>query len=158
MSETDLGGFLEAAGRSLADAQGGLAGEAAEVTTAMAISEADLEIKATVGRTPEGAVVVQPVSTSDVRAGAIAPGLVSTLRIRYVALAGEPALAAGPAPVRPKADVIEEVRRRPDVAALDKILDGLVVDAVYVPPTRRWLVTARDREERLVREVLIPDV
>jgi len=151
----DLTGFLEAAGRSLADAQGALAGEVVDIPTAVAISEAELEVKATVDRGPAG-LVVEPVSTEAVLRGGITPGMLSTLRIRYVAVT-EDTLTAPSRPVRAPDTVIGEVRKREDVIALDTILGGLRYEAVFVPVTGRWLVTARDPEERLVREVVVPD-
>ena len=57
----DLKGFLEAAGRSLADAQGALAGDVADIPAAVAISEAELEVKATM-EGAQGSVVLQPVT------------------------------------------------------------------------------------------------
>lgn len=157
MAETgaDLGGFLEAAGRSLADAQGSLAGDVADIPAAVAISEAELEVKAAVGRRADGTLELETISTQDMRRGSITPGLLSTVRVHYVAVAAD-TLTTAP-PNRTPEDVIDGVRDRDDVAVLDKILGGLVYDAVFVPAGKRWLVTARDAEQRLVREVLVPD-
>ena len=49
-ANADLGGFLEAAGRSLVDAQGSLTGDLVDLPPAVAISEAELELKAAVVR------------------------------------------------------------------------------------------------------------
>lgn len=152
----DLSGFMEAAGRSLADAQGALTGEAVDVPAAMAISEAELEVKAAVVRRADGGVSLETISTADMRSGGIAPGLVSTLRIQYVAVAGDSVLAPSEQPKQTPKDVIDGVRGREDVAVLDKILGGLEFEAIYLPG-RRWLVTAKDPEQRLVREILVPD-
>jgi hypothetical protein len=156
MADADLAGFLEAAGRSLADAQAALAGAETTVPQAMAISEADLEVKATIAR-EAGAIRLEPISTADLRRGGIESGLLSTVRIHYVAVAPEALVAGAGAPARTPEDVIGEVKERPDVAALDRILAGLRFEAVFLPPTSRWLVVARDAENRLVREVLVPD-
>jgi hypothetical protein len=153
---TDLTGFLEAAGRSLADAQGALSGELVDVPTAVAISEAELEVKATVDR-GAGGVVLEPVSTETALKGGITPGVLSTLRIRYVAVTEDTVSPPSQRPTRDPGSVIGEVQKREDVAALDKILGGLQFQAVFVPATKRWLVTARDPEDRLVREVVVPD-
>jgi hypothetical protein len=153
----DLTGFLEAAGRSLADAQGALAGEVADVPAAVAISEAELEVKATVDRS-DGAVVLQPVTSQDARQGAITPGMLSTMRIRYVAVTEDTLVAPSEQPTRSAETVIKEVSAREDVVALDKILGGLTYEAVFVPGTQRWLVTAKDPEQHLVREVVVQDV
>jgi hypothetical protein len=53
--------------------------------------------------------------------------------------------------------VVDEVRSREDIARLDKILGGLTYEAIFVPTTRRWLVTATDPDDRLVRHVVVPD-
>lgn len=157
MAETgaDLGGFLEAAGRSLADAQGSLARDVADIPAAVAISEAELEVKAAVERRADGTLALETISAQDMRQGNITPGLLSTLRVHYVAVAPD-ALSAD-SPSRTPKDVIDGVRGREDVVVLDKILGGLAYDAVYVPAGKRWLVTARDAEQRLVREILVPD-
>ena len=152
----DLTGFLEAAGRSLADAQGALSGELVDLPTAVAISEAELEVKATVDRSAAG-VLLQPVSTAAVLKGGITPGVLSTLRIRYVAVTEDTVAPPSQRPSRDAGSVIGEVQKREDVVALDQILGGLRFEAVFVPATRRWLVTARDPEARLVREVVVRD-
>ena len=153
----DLRGFMEAAGRSLAEAQGALAGEIVDVPTAVAISEAELEVKAAVVRRADGVMALETISTADMRSGGIAPGLVSTLRLQYVAVTADSAVAPSEQPTKTPGDVIAGVKRREDVAVLDKILGGLLYEAIYVPGRRRWLVTAKDAEQRLVREVLVPD-
>jgi len=158
--EAELGGFLEAAGRSLGDAQRQLTGAEADPTvpTTMAISEVALEVKATLEQAPSGAVALRPVSSDDARAGGIAPELLSTVRVRYVAVADETGGGAqAPRPARSEAAAIEEVRRRDDVAALDLILGGLEFDATFVPEAGRWLVQASDDQGRVVREVVVSD-
>jgi hypothetical protein len=153
----DLAGFLEAAGRSLADAQGALAGDVADIPAAVAISEAELEVKATM-EGAQGSVVLQPVTSQDARQGAITPGMLSTVRIRYVAVTEDTLVAPSERPTRSAETVIKEVSAREDVAVLDKILGGLTYEAVFVPGTQRWLVTAKDPEQHLVREVVVADV
>lgn len=159
MPETgaDLSGFLEAAGQSLAAAQGSLAGELVDIPPAVAISETELEVKAAVVRRPDGVVALETISTQDMRAGNITPGLLSTVRVQYVAVAADTVVPPSEQPTRTPREVIDGVRGRQDVAALEKILGGLAFEAIYVPARRRWLVTAKDPEERLVREVLVPD-
>jgi hypothetical protein len=154
--EAELGGFLEAAGRSFTDAQGALSGDVVDLPPAVAIAEAELELKAAVQRRGDGAVVLETISTADMRSGAITPGLLSTIRVQYVAVAADTLTAPSQQPSRTPKDVIDDVRKRSDVAALDRILGGLRYEAVPVPG-KRWLVTARDDEDRLVREVLVAD-
>ena len=155
-SGADLRQFLESAGRSLAEAQGSLAGEVADIPTAVAISEAELEVKATLER-QDGEVVLQPVSGDAARQGGISPGVVSTVRIRYVAVGEDTLVAPSEQPTRTPDKVVEEVSSREDVARLDKILGGLRYEAAFVPTTKRWLVTARDPDDRVVRQVVVPD-
>lgn len=155
-SEAELGGFLEAAGKSFSDAQGALAGELIDLPPAVAIAEAELELKAAVQRRTDGTVVLETISTQDMRSGAITPGLLSTIRVQYVAVAADTVAAPSQQPTRTPKDAIDDVRGREDVAVLDRILGGLRYEAVLVPG-KRWLVTARDADERLVREVLVPD-
>jgi hypothetical protein len=153
----DLGGFLEAAGRSLADAQGTLADGVADIPAAIAIAEAELEVKAAVTRRTDGTLQLETLSAQDMRSGTITPGLLSTVRVQYVAVAADTLAAPSQQPIRAPKDVIDDVRVRDDVAVLDRILGGLVFDAVYVPSGRRWVVTAKDEEQRIVREILVPD-
>ena len=155
-SEAELGGFLEAAGKSFTDAQGALSGEVVDLPPAVAIAEAELELKAALQRRSDGTVVLETISTQDMRSGAITPGLLSTIRVQYVAVAADTVAAPSQQPARTPKDVIDDVREREDVAVLDRILGGLRYEAVFVPG-KRWLVTARDPEERLVREILVPD-
>lgn len=153
----DLGGFLEAAGRSLADAQGTLADGVADIPAAIAIAEAELEVKAAVTRRTDGTLQLETLSAQDMRSGTVTPGLLSTVRVQYVAVAADTLAAPSQQPTRAPKDVIDDVRARDDVAVLDRILGGLVFDAVYVASGRRWLVTAKDEEQRVVREILVPD-
>jgi len=159
MPETgaDLGGFLEAAGRSLVDAQDSLAGGLVDIPPAVAISEAGLEVKAAMVRRADGAVALELISAQDMRSGNITPGLLSTVRVQYVAVAADTVVPPSEQPTKTPKDVIDGVRSREDVAALDKILGGLVFEASFVAGQRRWLVTAKDAEQRLVREVIVPD-
>ena len=150
----DLRGFLEAAGRSLGEAQGALAGEVLAQRPVVAISDAELDIKAVLDAGADGKLALQTVSAADVRQGGIDPALLSSVRIRYVAVAGEPAAVA---PTRRPAEVVEEVRARPDVLRLTEILGDLQMEATFVPERRSWLVTALDPQGRLVREVVLPD-
>lgn len=149
----DLRGFLEAAGRSLSEAQGELVGEAIR-TPALAISNAELEVKAAVAQKADGTLSLQTVSVEDLRRGGIDASLLSLLRVSYVAMASE---AASPPPVRNPVDIVKDIRQRPDIASLENILGPLDVDPVFVPDRGRWLVAVRDPTGRLVREVTLSD-
>lgn len=155
--EADLGGFLEAAGRSLAEAQGTLGAGITGIPAAVAISTAELEVKAAVSRTAEGALQLETLSRDDIRSGAIPAGVLSTVRVQYVAVTPDTLAPPSKQPSRTPEAVIGAVRRRDDVVALDRILGGLSFRAAYVPTSERWVVTAVDAQQRIVREVLVPD-
>jgi hypothetical protein len=156
--EAPLGGFLEAAGRSLGDAQRRLAegAEAAGLPTAIAIDEVELEVKATLEGSGEE-VALRPVSSEEARAGAIAPAMLSTLRVRYVATAEDAAAAPSGRPRRTAEEVIDAAREREDVAALEEALGRLELEAAFIPDAGSWLVRATDPEGRVVRELVVPD-
>jgi hypothetical protein len=129
----------------------------ADFSAAVAISEAELEVKVAVSRTGDGKLAVETLSAEDMRSGTITPGLLSTVRVQYVAVPADTLSAPSQQPTRAPSDVIANVREREDVVALDRILGGLSFDAVFVASGSRWLVTAMDAERRVVREVLVPD-
>lgn len=149
---SDLRDFLEAAGASLGDAQGSLTAGTG-LPTAMALSEAELEVKAAVQHSAAG-VQLRTLTSDEVARGAVQPAAVSTVRVRYVAVAGEP---AGGAPSKSADTVIRTVRRDADLKRLEKILGGLDYTAGFEPSSGSWVVRALDADGRLVREVLIAD-
>jgi hypothetical protein len=154
-----LGRFVEAAGQSLGEAQRQLLREETDPSapTSMAISEVELEVKATFeGERPEE-VRLRPISASDARSGGVPAETVSTVRVRYVALAEEDSGEGEGGPERSREAVIEEVRARADVDTLDRALGGLAFTAAFVAAAGSWLVQAKDRRDRVVREVVVPD-
>ncbi len=154
-NEADLRGFLEAAGRSLTEAQGALGGGLEQRPAALVIANAELEVKTALKADSGGGLTVQPISAEDLARANIDAAALSTVRVSFVATA--PDLTAQSAPARQPEEVADEVRKRPDVAQLDRILGGLTVDAIYIPRSQRWLVTAQDPKGRVVREVVLPD-
>lgn len=156
-SEADLQAFLEMAGRSLADAQGTL-GSGTTLQTELVLANAELEAKVTLRTDSSGKLSVQPVSATDLKLAQFNSAGISTLRVSFVATAGEaPPGTPLNAPVRKPAEVVEDVRKRPDVAALEKILGPLAIETTFVPQAQRWVVTAKDPKGRLVRETILPD-
>jgi hypothetical protein len=151
----DLREFSEAAGASLAGAQGELTGGGTALPSRMAIADAELELKAVIERAPDGKIGIHLIPVADVRSGQVESSALSTIRLRFVAVADE--RLAGDEPKRSAAEAIEEVRSRRDIAGLAGALGELSFDAVRVPEADRWLVTARDPEGRLVREVVVAD-
>lgn len=153
-NEADLRAFLEETGRSLTGAQQSLAGAEAAAPLNIVVSQVELEVKAALQKGEDGSLGLQLISASDVRAGSLAPELISTIRANFMA-SPEPAPSA--TAKLAKDDVVAAFRRREDVAALDKAVRGLTIDATFLPERKRWLVTARDPEGRLAREALVPD-
>jgi hypothetical protein len=157
--EAELGAFLDTVGRSFSEAQDAL-GEGLDLPTSFVIANAELEVKAAVSVDAAGRTVVHTLSAQDLYRGGIDPGVLSTVRVGFAVTPREVA-PEGPLrmerPKRQPEDVIADLRRRPDVAALAKILGELAIQATYVPQGRRWLVVARDAQGRLVREAIVPD-
>ena len=154
--EADLRQFLETAGRSLADAQGALAGEVVDIPTAVAISEAELEVKATLDR-KDGSVILQPVTAMRHARAGFPRAWCRRFEFATSLWRRTRSLAPSERPSQTPEKVVDEVRSREDVARLDKIMGGLTYEAGFVPSTKRWVVTARDQEDRPVRHVLVPD-
>lgn len=155
-----LQAFLEAAGQSLAGAQGTL-GAPANLDSELVLASAELEAKVALKTDASGLLVVQPLSSQDLLLKGLTAEGISTLRVAFVATAGESTAeaAAGTTstPTRSRDAIIDSLRERADVAAVDKILGGLTFDATFVPPQQAWVVTARDRAGRIVRNEVVED-
>ena len=156
-SAADLKVFLEGAGRSLTEAQGTLTAST-DLQTTLVMASAELEAKVALKTDAQGRLSVEPLSSQDLLAK-INAGAISTLRVSYIATAPETApgkpLPAGP--VRKPGDVVADVKARPDVTALEGILGELTYETVFVPESKRWLVTAIDPKGRVVREAILLD-
>jgi hypothetical protein len=157
INEADLQAFLEMAGRSLTDAQGTLS-TGVDVKSDLVIANAELEAKVALKADSGGRLSVEPVSLRELqRISANAAGL-STVRVNFVATAREatPGVAFT-RPARQPSEVVAEVRQRQDVSNLESILGALKIETVFEPRTQRWVVTAHDARNRLVREMILPD-
>lgn len=154
-AEAKLQQFLESAGRSLSEAQRSL-GDADGGATMM-LSTAEIEVKAAVSADARGVMSLQPVSVSHIGRGSIDAGVLSTVRLSFVATQPEAESSAHPAPKRNFNELITEIRRRDDVARLEKILGDLTFSASFVPARQLWVVTARDADEHVVRELIMSD-
>ena len=152
MAGPTMGDFIAAAGESLIDAQSGLTEDA--VRARMAVSEARLDARVALDATGEQ-IRLQTISLADINSGAVESSALSTVRLDFVAVAGE-AEGGGTPPQRNRTDVIGELAGRADVNTLDKILGGLTYEATYVSDQRRWVVIARAGDE-IVRESIISD-
>jgi hypothetical protein len=100
---------------------------------------------------------LQPVSVSHIARGGIDAGVLSTIRLQFVATQSEAGPSTHPAPKRDFNDLVTELHRREDVARMEKILGELTFSASFVPAKRLWVVTARDADEHVVREVIMSD-
>ena len=152
-----LGDFLKLAGSSISEAQAAIA--PLDQPTQLVIGNAEVEAKVTMETTPKGGMAVHTISSSDIRRSGLNPGVLSTVRINYVATASEPkGIEPSVKPARKDlAAVIAEVSRQPDVENLSKILGPLEYRTTFVPDQNRWLVVAHDAKGRLIRETIVPD-
>ena len=74
-----------------------------------------------------------------------------------MAVGADTLVPASQQPTQTPDKVIEGVRGREDVVVLDKILGGLRFEATYVPVRQSYRDGVVDADERLVREVVVPD-
>jgi hypothetical protein len=157
INEADLQAFLEMAGRSLTDAQGTL-GAGVDLKSDLVIANAELEARVALKAGSGGRLSVEPVSLRELqKISASAAGL-STVRVNFVATARETTPGVGfSKPVREPSEVVTEIRQRQDVSNLESILGPLKIETVFEPRTQRWVVTAHDSRNRLVREMIVPD-
>ena len=157
-SDVDLGDFLKSAGESLSEAQQALAA-GLELPTRMILSNAEMEIKVSVSSDAQGRMTIQPISAQDIRRGGIDSGVLSTLRISFTGPIGEapPTTTTQVGAKRNPIEIIEEVHKYPDITELEKVLGRLDVQPSYIPDKKRWLVSVRDPDGRIVRELVLPD-
>ena len=153
-----LGEFFELAGSSISAAQKAVA--PMDQPTQMVIGDAEIEVKVTMVTDARGRLSVQTISSAEARQGRIDPGMLSTLRVNFVAAVADPPASSvtGARPKRQVNDVVKAVSSRPDVISLSKLLGKFSFETTYVPNQKRWLVIARDAKGRIVRESIIPDV
>lgn len=154
---TDLGAFFETVGRSLAEAQGALAPGLTDIPAGMVIAGAELELKAAVESTTGGKLSLQTISVQDIRQGGIDPNLLSSVRLQFVPTASDTLTLSANKPTRKPDEIIQDFRRRKDIVALSRILGELTFDATFIPERKRWIVTARDSQNNVLREVLLSD-
>lgn len=157
-NEAELSSFIAAAGDSFTSAQGRL-GTGLDMQTGLVLSNAEIEVKVGVKTDAQGKLNIQTISAQDIRQSGLNADALSTLKVSFVATATEaqPSPLRATGPVRTKEDVIGELSKQPVLAALDKILGGLQYNAVFIPESERWLVTALDPNQRVVREAILPD-
>jgi len=163
-NRASLNRLLAAAGDSLKSAQSEMSIPLG-TPAGMLLSEAVLEVKATVQQSANGELELDLIGSSHL-AGQINPSAVSTLRMSFTAAALETARAgtsggtagSGAAPGLSADKIREDYIKRPDVAAVAKIVGPLTVTPRYLSETQQWQVTAKDATGRTVRSQLIDDV
>ncbi|MBB1076473.1 hypothetical protein HUU62_18855 [Rhodoferax sp. 4810] len=164
-SGAQLGALAGLAGGSLSVAQGEL-GVGVDLSSAMVMSEAALEIKAAITRTSAGELLIEPMSSAHL-AGQLNAAAISTVRLNFVATAMEaPAVAAtsggdtgttgttgGSRFTREQALAVFQAQD--DVQRLEKLIGPFQLRTQVVPSTGQWIVQATDPAGRIVREQLI---
>jgi hypothetical protein len=163
VSLTDL---MKAAGGSLGLAQTTLTEGVAQPPTAMALSEATLEMKVGVDNVSDGSVQLSPVSSEAARSGAINVAALSTVTMRFMAFSAEPIgnIATPTTPTEgtkgggiSREDAIKALSERADIKRLEPVVGKLKFVADFVPSRNAWLVSALDSEGRTVRDSVIAD-
>jgi hypothetical protein len=154
----ELGDFLEAAGKSLGDAQNSLL-SGLNLSTNIILNNAEIEVKVLVD-SANGKISIKPVSAEDIRIGSIDPGLLSTLRISYVSTVEEPiedTVSPAVVSVKQPSQLIEEVLNRKDIQKLATAKGELQVKPTFVAEKQRWLVSVEDSGGKVLREIVLPD-
>jgi hypothetical protein len=154
----ELGDFLEAAGKSLGDAQNSLL-SGLHLSTKMILNNADIEVKVLVD-SANGKISIKPISSEDLRVGSIDPGLLSTLRISFISTVEEPieeTISPAVESVKAPSQLIEEVLNRKDIQKLASTRGELQVKPTFVAERKRWLVSVEDTSGKVLREIVLPD-
>ncbi len=161
-SGAQLGALAGLAGGSLSAAQGQL-GQGVDLSSAMVMSEAALEIKAAIGRSASGELLVEPLSSAHL-AGQLNAAAISTVRLNFVATASEAAVTPPPAAGTPTGSTPPRFTReqalaafaaQDDVQRLEKLIGPFELRTQFVSGSGQWIVQAVDPAGRLVREQII---
>ena len=161
-SGAQLGALAGLAGGSLSAAQGQL-GQGVDLSSAMVMSEAALEIKAAIGRTASGELLVEPLSSAHL-AGQLNAAAISTVRLNFVATASEvpvtpPSASGTPTGSTPSRFTREQAlavfAAQDDVQRLEKLIGPFELRTQFVSGSGQWIVQAVDPAGRLVREQII---
>lgn len=169
-SSAPLGALAGLAGGSLAAAQEQL-GQGVDLSSAMVMSEAVLEIKAAIGRAANGELLVEPLSSTHL-ASQLNAAAISTVRLNFVATASEVPAAAAPAtgtsagtgssngstpPRLTREQALAAFAAQDDVQRLEKLIGPFELRTQFVSGSGQWIVQASDPAGRIVREQLIRD-
>lgn len=163
-----LGALAGLAGGSLSTAQGQL-GQGVDLSSAMVMSEAALEIKAAIGRSASGELLVEPLSSAHL-AGQLNAAAISTVRLNFVATSSEVPAAPPPAtgttagtgsgtattpPRFTRDQALAAFAAQDDVQRLEKLIGPFELRTQFVSGSGQWIVQAMDPAGRLVREQII---
>lgn len=164
-SSAPLGALVGMAGGSLSAAQGQM-GQSADLSSAMVMSEAALEIKAAIGRTANGELLVEPLSSAHL-AVQLNAAAISTVRLSFVATASTAVnslpsaggtVGTGPGlPRFTRENALAVFQAQEDVQRLEKLIGPFELRTQLVPGSGQWIVQASDPAGRIVREQLIRD-
>jgi len=164
-NSAQLGAMAGLAGGSLTVAQGDL-GLGANLSSAMVMSEAVLDIKAAISRASNGELLIEPMSSVHL-AGQLNAAAISTVRLNFVATASDAPVATSPAtgggttgtpPVGTRftrEQALAVFQAQDDVQRLEKLIGPFELRTQTVPSTGQWIVQATDPAGRVVREQLI---
>lgn len=170
-SSAQLGALAGLAGGSLSVAQGEL-GLGVDLSSAMVMSEAALEIKAAISRASNGELLIEPMSSAHL-AGQLNAAAISTVRLNFVATASAaPAAASAVTGVGvvgstgttgtstgatrlTREQALAAFQAQDDVQRLEKLIGPFELRTQTVPSTGQWIVQATDPAGRIVREQLI---
>lgn len=161
---TQLGALAGLAGGSLSTAQGEL-GVGVDLSSAMVMSEAALEIKAAIGRASNGELLIEPLSTAQL-VGQLNAAAISTVRLNFVATSTEPSAPGdsttggtgstpGGLPRFTREQALAVFLAQKDVQRLEKLIGPFELHTQMVAATGQWIVQATDPAGRVVREQLI---
>ena len=155
-----LNALLDATGSSIQASQAALEGGDVRSGT-LALSEATVDMKTTFTRRADGTLGVEPVSATAATQTGLQSGLVSSVKVQYVAVAAtQAATTRTPAPPAPvsvlTADQVRETVRA-EMGSLIKIYRVVDIQPWFVPEAGRWLVLVKDSAGRVIRERVLVD-
>jgi len=125
---------------------------AAELRTSFTISETEIEVKLAFDN-QKGAVAIRPITATESRAQGFDAGALSTLKAKILAVPDE----SPKVPTRKPSDIIGEVKKRPDLQRLERVLGTLDVRANFVPSASVWLVDVVEPNGLTVRNLQVAD-
>jgi hypothetical protein len=152
--------LLRGFGQAMIDAQAQLDASAKArpvgpegLRTGVAISESEIDLKATVATDDKGVARLRPLAAEDELSRTLNPGLVSGVRARFVVVPEE----GPPRPQRAAPDIRAEVLGLADIERLRAIFGRLEVKPSYHADGRRWIVDVYEPGGQLLRSLQVAD-